>query len=1109
MTDTVVIVPDFVSVVGSFVENPERAHDIDVLFRCRYDQETGEACIPHESLMLAVRDWLREHFGSHGLGVHSLFNPTGPHQGKFVPVADLVLRMRESVEREEIKTQKPAGWPPKPSVAFYTEHFSPDELWERWGKSRAPFAAEPKLNGWRALVVKSGESVTVFFEGDGKNYAPCIQPLAEQIRELSAKSIVLDGDLGVKDRHGVRWARKDLAALRTCSIDWRENSPVFCAFDVLEVDGEDLTGKPFRERRMVLLRVAPQFAVPQMIVRDLSELRTAYEKFSALDQSEGLVCKTLDAPYPTGATNEWSKIKNRLEVKARVVERRRLKNGAYVYLCEWGDGVRAGWTMPTTIEATVGDVITVAVQEINVGRGVTWQNGSVIDVDPGARPYSSGQAVHLAQKWLKTFRQSREEQKANTCSAVPYHVYGGKYRVAPKLIPRFPSHRIYCEPFAGAAGVLFRKPPSETEVLNDLDSLKIRALRFLKNGSEKAFRQMERRLGSHGGKISKQEYLDVCDFAPRSDADAYYKIAMLTAFGYLRADSGPHDYTPKSRRYAAPTVETMLKWHERLRNVTLRIGDALECIAEFDSPDTFFFIDPPYPTAVGAGGIYRIDFTAEQFRELIEALKRIRGKFMLTCRQSDLSLVELPRNWRVKRYALQYSTRRIRTRPTYEVMVMNYPQSMEGGFLKQVAEAAGPGEEEKKSVADEESGTRASAAIAAWEKKWESYYPEHGRGTFVAHAHLRGLSEDELGLDLDELIRRGHSVHVDLRFTTSGDDVLWGITVFAPEGKLPLDELAGGEPVQATPKLPEPYEWLDVAKDKPYIAEPGEVGATSRSYARIDELDRGEYEAGVWNRHSVELFLNGKRLRGRFLFRRIGETWTLQRHDGPPISEQNRQSVAERLRARGHNVIIWRSPGGGEPERIVLKGRFRFPESAQRLFGPLVRWIARLVRKPHLPYMVVSDWIVLIATNAFRDVDGAIVSTDAIREFMERPSRATVRFYHLPGTDFADVVAFVHVSRTLIAVAKFRDNEVGRFFRRFLATYQHGHDEVAPVGWGTSVGFSVRFDDRDMSVINRFVVREISVVPLDAASNPWTVFLVEPEDARESREIVTSAEVNE
>jgi DNA adenine methylase len=60
-----------------------------------------------------------------------------------------------------------------------------------------------------------------------------------------------------------------------------------------------------------------------------------------------------------------------------------------------------------------------------------------------------------------------------------YH--GGKWLLAPWIISHFGSHRVYVEPFGGAASVLMRKKHSPVEVYNDLWGTVVNVFRILRD----------------------------------------------------------------------------------------------------------------------------------------------------------------------------------------------------------------------------------------------------------------------------------------------------------------------------------------------------------------------------------------------------------------------------------------------------------------------------------------------------------------------------------------------------------------------------------------------------------------------------------------------------
>lgn len=82
------VVPSFVSIVGSTVRDPEHANDLDVVIRSEFDEKGNKFYISWENIYLPLRNVLDpEKTGK----LHIILNPTGPH-GDYIPVYDLVLR---------------------------------------------------------------------------------------------------------------------------------------------------------------------------------------------------------------------------------------------------------------------------------------------------------------------------------------------------------------------------------------------------------------------------------------------------------------------------------------------------------------------------------------------------------------------------------------------------------------------------------------------------------------------------------------------------------------------------------------------------------------------------------------------------------------------------------------------------------------------------------------------------------------------------------------------------------------------------------------------------------------------------------------------------------
>lgn len=233
----------------------------------------------------------------------------------------------------------------------------------------------------------------------------------------------------------------------------------------------------------------------------------------------------------------------------------------------------------------------------------------------------------------------------------PLKWHGGKHYLAGKIVGLFPprgSYLTYCEPFAGSLAVLLTHDPTGvSEVVNDLDGdlcafwlacQDERAFAFLKRHldstpfSEWEWKAARDMLGEGGYGVAEvaQRARDFFVFCRQSLAGRMKSFAPLSK---TRTRRGMNEQA--SAWMAA--VDGLPEVHARLRRVSILHRPALEVIRQMDDPKTLFYLDPPYlPETRAAGEVYRHEMTREQHVELLEALLRVRGRFLLSGYQNPL-----------------------------------------------------------------------------------------------------------------------------------------------------------------------------------------------------------------------------------------------------------------------------------------------------------------------------------------------------------------------------------------------------------------------------------------------------------------------------------------
>ncbi|HLA64233.1 MAG TPA: DNA adenine methylase [Rhodothermales bacterium] len=176
---------------------------------------------------------------------------------------------------------------------------------------------------------------------------------------------------------------------------------------------------------------------------------------------------------------------------------------------------------------------------------------------------------------------------------------GGKQRFRERIISLLPPHSCYVEPFAGAAWVLFGKPLSDVEIINDIDGELVNFFRIAKNQPEDLILSFDLEL------ISREEFgrLANTDITTLSDIQRAHRFFYLIMAGwggesnYPRFQTSVVDGGHGNRLIGA--LKNLRKRidpvHDRLRTVIIENLDWKECIDKYDRDQVVMYIDPPYP----------------------------------------------------------------------------------------------------------------------------------------------------------------------------------------------------------------------------------------------------------------------------------------------------------------------------------------------------------------------------------------------------------------------------------------------------------------------------------------------------------------------------------
>lgn len=221
----------------------------------------------------------------------------------------------------------------------------------------------------------------------------------------------------------------------------------------------------------------------------------------------------------------------------------------------------------------------------------------------------------------------------------PLKWHGGKHYLAKRIIELFPPHVHYVEPFFGGGSVLFAKPDEwiegHSEVANDIFDDLVNFWKVLQSpGLLHEFTRL----------VAMTPFSSaVFEEAITTQLQGNVRAAVNFFIRYRQSRQGlGKDFATMSRsRTRRGMNEQVSSWlsaieglpeaHERLKRVVIFSKDALSIIEQEDSPDTFFYLDPPYlkETRV-ARDSYAHEMSDFEHGNLLDLLAGIKGKFLLS-----------------------------------------------------------------------------------------------------------------------------------------------------------------------------------------------------------------------------------------------------------------------------------------------------------------------------------------------------------------------------------------------------------------------------------------------------------------------------------------------
>lgn len=219
----------------------------------------------------------------------------------------------------------------------------------------------------------------------------------------------------------------------------------------------------------------------------------------------------------------------------------------------------------------------------------------------------------------------------------PISYYGGKQNMVSVILPMFPKHTCYIEPFFGGGSLFWAKQPCGNEVVNDLNSEVVNFMQVLQN----QFKPLQKMLAYTVGaevehRKAKLIYKNPECFTEVERAWAFFIQTNLSSQNRILGGYAFAKSTESQRGVVLFNNKKVLRsaYMERMKGVAIMNRDAVAVLKQFDSEVAFAYCDPPYFNS--DCGHYK-GYTESDYLRLLDVLTTFKGKWLLSSYPNPLA----------------------------------------------------------------------------------------------------------------------------------------------------------------------------------------------------------------------------------------------------------------------------------------------------------------------------------------------------------------------------------------------------------------------------------------------------------------------------------------